>query len=92
MRATDLQNRPAQISESAHSQTFIKADVRSTPESGLHGRDGRRPLRAISRLMRCSKWRHYSITSSARSSIAGGMVRPSALAVWTLITSSILLG
>ena len=34
----------------------------------------------------------YSITSSARASIEGGTVRPSALAVFRLITSSYLVG
>jgi hypothetical protein len=35
---------------------------------------------------------HYSITWSARASIDGGIVRPSALAVLRLITSSSLMG
>ena len=35
---------------------------------------------------------HYSITSSARTSNDGGTVRPSALAVFRLITSSNLVG
>src|SRR5262249_26102172 len=35
---------------------------------------------------------HYSITSSARARTAGGIVRPSALAVLRLITSSYLVG
>src|SRR5262245_41770531 len=37
-------------------------------------------------------WRTHSITSSARASSAGGMVRLSALAVGRLITSSSLVG
>lgn len=37
---------------------------------------------------RCSKSHHYSITSSARSGNPGGMLNPSALAVFMLITSS----
>src|SRR5438105_14304638 len=39
-----------------------------------------------------SKQRLYSITSSARASKVGGTVRPSALAVLRLITSSYLVG
>src|SRR5439155_10272690 len=37
-------------------------------------------------------WRTYSITSSARASTAGGIVRSSAFAVLRLITSSYLVG
>ena len=40
----------------------------------------------------CSKQHLYSITSSARASSDGGTVRPSALAVLRLITSSYLVG
>src|SRR6476646_3146045 len=40
----------------------------------------------------CSATRRYSITSSARASNEGGTVRPSALAVLRLITSSYLVG
>ena len=43
-------------------------------------------------LMHHSKQRLYSITSSARTSNEGGTVRPSALAVFMLITSSNLVG
>jgi hypothetical protein len=41
---------------------------------------------------RCSIRTHYSITSSARVSRPGGISRPSALAVLTLIDSTILVG
>jgi hypothetical protein len=46
---------------------------------------------AISRLMQCSKSR-YSITSSARASNIGGIVRPSAFAVLRLMTSTKFVG
>ena len=39
-------------------------------------------------ILRCSKERRYSITSSARASNEGGTFRPSALAVTRLITNS----
>src|SRR6516225_1247807 len=41
---------------------------------------------------RCGRNWRYSITSSARASTAGGMVRPSTFAVFRLTTSSYLLG
>src|SRR5258708_7101450 len=44
------------------------------------------------RLMHRSKQRLYSITSSARASSEGGTVRPSALAVLRLMTSSYFTG
>lgn len=47
------------------------------------------PLRA---LMHRSKFRLYSITSSARTRNAGGMVMPSVLAVFKLIRNSNLEG
>jgi hypothetical protein len=50
-----------------------------------------RQLRAITGLMRRSK-PLYSITSSARASKEGGTIRPSALAVFMLITNSNLVG
>src|SRR5262249_24756229 len=37
-------------------------------------------------------WRTHSITSSARASKVGGISRPSARAVWRLITNSHLVG
>src|SRR5262249_30585314 len=40
----------------------------------------------------CTAPKNYSITSSARPSTAGGITRPSALAVLRLITSSYLVG
>ena len=43
-------------------------------------------------LMHRSKMRRYSITSSARSGNAGGMVNPITLAAFILITSSYLVG
>jgi len=57
--------------------------VRSTPESGLHGRDGRRPLRA-----RLGHQPRYSITSSARSRIEVGISMPIALAARRLTAVS----
>jgi hypothetical protein len=42
--------------------------------------------------MHRSKMRRYSITSSARSGNAGGMVNPITLAAFILITSSYLVG
>ena len=52
-------------------------------------RIGSGPLRAISRLMQCSKQVTYSITSSARPNSVIGKVRPSALAVLRLMTNSV---
>jgi hypothetical protein len=49
-------------------------------------------LRAISGLMHCSKSHPYSMTSSARNRRASGIVRPIALAVLRLMTSSNLVG
>ena len=50
------------------------------------------PFGAMNRLKRRSKQRLYSITSSARASSMGEMVRPSALAVLRFSTSSNLVG
>jgi hypothetical protein len=47
---------------------------------------------ANKRLMHRNKLQSYSITSSARPSIIGGTVRPNALAVLRLTTSSYLVG
>jgi hypothetical protein len=66
--------------------------VRFTPESGHSPTRSGCLLWAISGLMHCSKQHLYSITSSARASSEGGTVRPSALAVLRLITSSNLVG
>ena len=51
-----------------------------------------RPLSANSCREQCSKQRPYSITSSARPSMVGGTVMPSAFAVLRLMTSSNLVG
>ena len=48
--------------------------------------------RAKKRLMHCSNYRHYSITSSAVSRIDGGTVRPSAFAVFRLMTIRYFIG
>jgi hypothetical protein len=53
-----------------------------TPMSGV----------GASAVSRCSKLYRYSITSSARASSDGGTSRPSAVAVFRLITSSYLVG
>src|SRR5437762_13398975 len=50
------------------------------------------PKSATTGLMHRSETRLYSITSSARASRDGGTVRPSALAVLRLISSSYLVG
>ena len=60
--------------------------VRFTPKSGHWQRTSPCPLCAN------SGHRAYSITSSARESMDGGTVRPSALAVFRLSTSSFLVG
>ena len=62
-------------------------DVRFTPESGHSSAALRCPLSATSR--HCAV---YSITSSARESSVGGIVRPSVLAVCRLMTSSNFVG
>src|SRR5207248_1187110 len=67
-------------------------DVRSAPKSGQRQAASTCPFRAKNGLMRRNKLHLYSITSSARASNVGGTVRPSALAVLRLITSSNLVG
>src|ERR1700745_2137691 len=44
------------------------------------------------RAMHCNKPQRYSITSAARPSSEGGTVKPSAVAVFRLMTSSIFVG
>src|SRR5664280_563072 len=56
-------------------------NVRSCPKADKLLRCSEMTLSAISGLMHRSKQHIYSITSSARVRSAGGMVRPSALAV-----------
>src|SRR6516164_9496396 len=60
------------------------ADIRLIPNDP--------PLVPQADVSRCSKRRGYSITSSARASSVSGTVRPSALAVFMLITRSYLVG
>jgi hypothetical protein len=55
-----------------------------------HSRDVRFVPKAD--ILRCSKERHYSITSSAMESNGCGASRPSALAVLRLMTNSYLVG
>jgi hypothetical protein len=63
-----------------------------TPNSGHVRCSSACLLWAKSGLMQRSKWECYSITSSARASSCGGMVRPSAFAVLRLIVSTYLVG
>jgi hypothetical protein len=63
-----------------------------TPDSDQSADIAGGPFRANKRLMHRSKGGCYSITSSARASTDGGIVRPSAFAVLRLITSSYLVG
>src|SRR5258707_14107830 len=71
----------------------LRADVfRFAPESGLKSDIAPCPKGANNGLMHRSKEHRHSITSSARASSDGGTVRPSALAVFRLITSSNLVG
>src|SRR6516165_2917607 len=67
-------------------------DVRFTLKSGHRNSVVECPLCAKSGLMHRSKKDHHSITSSARLSNDCGTVRPSALAVLRLMTSSYLVG
>jgi hypothetical protein len=62
--------------------------VRSTPDGGLQLARNPGPFRARFGLRRRNKWHFHSITSSARESSTGGMVRPSASAVFRLMTKS----
>ena len=64
----------------------FNSNVRFTPNSGHSGRQSACPLCATS-----GHW-CYSITSSARESNCGGTDRPSAFAVFRLMTSSIFVG
>src|ERR1035437_9814012 len=61
-------------------------------ESGQNGASRRMTRSANSGLMHRSKQHLYSITSSARVSSDGGIVKPSALAVLRLMTNSNLVG
>jgi hypothetical protein len=69
-----------------------KRHVRFTPNSGHVQCTSLCPLCANSGLMQRSKRRNYSISLSARASSVGDTVKPSALAVLRLITSSYLVG
>ena len=64
----------------AHSGLPLETDIVRAGRPCLKG--------ANNRLMHRSNYQLYSITSSARASSEGGMVRPSAFAVLRLITSS----
>ena len=74
-------------SASGHKQTLWPSIFMSAllPKADIAGRclDVRFVPKAD--ILRCGKRRRYSITSSARMSSVGGMVIPSALAVWRLI-------
>src|SRR6478672_8580257 len=70
--------------------TGPKSDFRSTPESGLKSDIEPCPFRAKPRLMHRSKTDFYSISSSARPISVLGTLMPSALAVFRLMISSIL--
>jgi hypothetical protein len=61
-----------EMSELGQKQTSSPAlpRVRSTRKSGHGRRAGGRPLRAMSRLIQCSKQHSYSITSSILRSLA----------------------
>jgi len=71
--------RPA-VPSHAHVWIAPKADQRSKLAA--------RSLSATSRHMQCSKKLRYSISSSARDRNDSGIVRPSALAVFILMSSS----
>jgi hypothetical protein len=70
-------------------QSFL---VRSTSVSGPSGGGAHGLLSATSRREQLQQDRAYSITSSASNCIEVGTARPSALAVFMLITSSNLVG
>lgn len=63
--------------------------VGSSPESRSLRLGGRRSATGH---FRTHAAQHHSMTSSARTSIEGGTVRPSALAIFTLITNSNFVG
>jgi hypothetical protein len=67
-------------------------DVRFGSHSGLKSDIAACPKSATTRLKHRSKEPRYSVTSSARASSVGGTVRPSALAVLRLMTSSNFVG
>ena len=67
-------------------------NVRYASDSDHSRYESELTLWATSGLMRCSKQRLYSITSSAAMSMVFGTTKPSALAVLRLITSSNLVG
>src|SRR5262245_29472204 len=73
------------------SRLIAQVYVRCGSLCGLKSDISRGPRSATNGLMHCNKQHCYSITSSARARSDGGTVRPSVLAVWALMTSSILL-
>ncbi len=76
----------------AYSSAFAPKGVRFPPVSGHFHGGPTLPRCAINGLMQCSKQHRYSITSSAVCRNGSGMVRPSAFAVFRLMTSSYLVG
>ena len=82
------------------------SDIDTAAVDSLKVLDPNRPIREATRILlrrdwslranRChmhrSKFHRYSITSSARASSDGGIVRPSAFAAFKLMTTSNLVG
>jgi hypothetical protein len=72
--------------------TSSKFDFRYTTESKLKSDITPCPTSANTGFMQCSKKDRYSITSSARASIIGDMLMPSAFAVVALMINRNLVG
>src|SRR5262245_17803189 len=95
--ALDITEIPQPLEESPPNIRGLRLGRRENADSSdlhrwLRLRDERRCEHACTHGLEKPTAVHYSITWSARSSSAGGIVNPSALAVLRLITSSNLVG
>ena len=82
------------ISALGQKQTLGKLRLMSALPPKADIAERRRQVRFVPKadILRCEKKCRYSITSSARASTIAGTLRPKALAVLVLITSSNLVG
>src|SRR5262245_14745197 len=85
---THVRFTPNSDRKSRHPQTLMSALLPKADMCGAHTQVCFGPIADMSRVLSL----HYSMTSSARASSAGGTVRPSAFAVLRLIASSYLVG
>jgi hypothetical protein len=88
LRLTSANHRATSFSGQKATSPMHQVLVRSTPQTGHLSVRHKCQQRAKTRLMRCNKEPPHSITSSARPSNVVGMVRPSVLAVFRLMTNA----